>query len=113
MRTGVSVLTETIFVILCVFIIAFMWSDNALLSIVSLAGCSIALYIWHRERSELLLFITGAVIGPTVEIICIHYGAWSYSNPSFWGIPLWLPIVWGYVAVYLKRVHESLLKLRR
>ncbi|ODS37503.1 MAG: hypothetical protein A7315_03985 [Candidatus Altiarchaeales archaeon WOR_SM1_79] len=113
MKTEINILYETVVVISCVFLIAFLWSDNALLLSISLLVCSIALYIWHREKSELLLFIMGAIFGPVVEVICIYYGAWSYSNPSFLGIPIWLPIAWGYAVVYLKGIHENILGVKK
>ncbi|RLI89252.1 MAG: hypothetical protein DRO62_01960 [Candidatus Altiarchaeales archaeon] len=113
MKTEINILYETIVVISCVFLIAFLWSDNALLFVISLLVCSIALYIWHREKNELLLFIMGAIFGPVVEVICIYSGAWSYSNPSFLGIPPWLPIVWGYAIVYLKGIHENVLGVKK
>src|SRR3989344_1945033 len=41
------------------------------------------------------IWIFGALFGPISEAFCIYYGLWNYTHPDFWGIPVWLPLVWG------------------
>lgn len=40
-------------------------------------------------------YILIGIAGPVSEMICIASGAWSYSDPVIFGIPIWLPLVWG------------------
>jgi hypothetical protein len=50
------------------------------------------------------------VLGPFAEIISIHFGVWQYANPTLLGIPVWLPLGWGFGIVFMKRVAETILK---
>ena len=83
-----------------------------LLTLILLAYSAISLMIW-KEKDDIYLFITGALIGTTVEIICISAGAWMYSVPTFLGIPLWLPAAWGLASMMIKRLVTELTQKRR
>jgi uncharacterized membrane protein YoaT (DUF817 family) len=64
------------------------------------------LVLFHskRKRSDMIAFLVGMVLGPTMEIIIIHYGAWQYANPSAAGIPMWLPLLWGLTSIFLLKI---------
>ena len=67
---------------------------------------------WHTKH-DAYFFVTGAIIGPLGEIICISSGVWSYVNPSFLGIPLWLPFAWGFATMLIKRIAETLVRIEK
>lgn len=45
------------------------------------------------------IWVFGALFGPLSEAFCIYYGLWNYAHPDFFGIPIWLPLVWGNVFI--------------
>jgi len=48
-----------------------------------------------------LCYLIIFVSGPLAESSCIHLGVWTYANPAFFGIPLWLPFLWGNAGLYI------------
>ncbi|MBI4014729.1 MAG: DUF2878 family protein [Candidatus Aenigmarchaeota archaeon] len=82
------------------------YMDNAILTALLLINWAAILSVWRRKGDAYFLLI-GAAMGAAAEITAIHYGAWQYANPSFFGIPLWLPIAWGIIAVLIRRIAES------
>lgn len=59
---------------------------------------------WSAKNAVyyLLVFISG----PLAESVAIHFGAWSYAQPVFIGIPLWLPFAWGNAGLYVLRLKS-------
>lgn len=49
----------------------------------------------------------GALLGTFAEILSIEYGVWSYAKPSFLGVPIWLPFMWGLAIVLVTKVSKS------
>ena len=45
-----------------------------------------------------------AVIGPAAEIAISATGAFDYSHPDFAGIPMWLPALWAYGGLLIRRL---------
>nr|AQS34583.1 hypothetical protein [uncultured archaeon] len=91
-------------------IINFYHSNTLLLVIISIFWLA-GLIIW-RNYNDFIFFLVGAVIGTIAEIICINEGVWQYSNPSFIGIPIWLPFAWGLATILIKRTAESILRFK-
>ena len=90
--------------------ISVLWKNNFLLTILLLIGWLIGFKLWHKKQ-DFYFFVIGAIVGPIGEIVCIHFGAWKYSNPSFLGIPVWLPFVWGLAVILIKRLAETFMKI--
>jgi hypothetical protein len=48
------------------------------------------------------------------EAIMINSGAWVYyGEPNLLGIPLWIPISWGYISVIIRKLSLTLEKLEK
>ena len=109
-RLKKELLLEFIPYIIGIISISTLYLDNILLTLVLFAAYFLGLFIWHKKH-DLIFFVIGAIIGPIGEIICIHYGVWHYSNPSFLGIPFWLPLAWGLAVMLIKRVSETFVKI--
>jgi hypothetical protein len=60
--------------------------------------------IFFHENLDVIYFIFGACIGPTVEIILTSFQLYLFTEPDFLGMPYWLPVFWGNVALALRRV---------
>ena len=91
------------------FIVLF-YQNNALLSILLLAGWIFALKFWYKKH-DVYFFVVGAIVGPIGEIVAIQFGVWQYANPSFLGIPIWLPLAWGLAVALIKRIAEVFVKI--
>jgi len=64
------------------------------------------LHRWH-SKGDVLFYSIAFLLGPLREAILVRSGAWVYAKPSFL-IPLWLPLLWGIVVLFLKKLCESL-----
>lgn len=109
-----KVLNKLLFKIFCVFlgimIVATLFS-NSLLLFMLLAIPFIFLVSFKREKKVIALLTLGALFGSLGEITCIYFGAWKYAKPDFFGIPLWLPLAWGFGVILLDEISEDLLRL--
>ncbi|MBI2075654.1 MAG: hypothetical protein HYT72_00210 [Candidatus Aenigmarchaeota archaeon] len=87
-----------------------LWRNNLLVVSILALLWAINIKYWHT-RSDNTLFVLAFFGGSLAEINAIQLGIWSYANPSFLGIPLWLPLVWGETAVVGKRFADVLNQL--
>lgn len=65
-----------------------------------------AIYALRPSRTSAWVYATGFVFGPLAEGLAIQTGAWKYASPSFLGIPLWLPFVWGIAALFIQNTAD-------
>jgi uncharacterized membrane protein YoaT (DUF817 family) len=86
------------------------FNDNILLLVLVIIGGIAIFSLWH-EKDDVIFFVIGTVAGAIVEIVCVHFGVWSYANPYFLGIPLWLAPDWGFYLVVLNRAEKFVKKL--
>ncbi len=91
--------------ILCVILVSLLWRRPVVLLACYLAVSILMLYQWHA-RSDLISYAIAFVLGPLGEVAAVHFGAWQYSEPLYL-IPIWLPFLWGVVALFLKKVSEG------
>jgi len=58
--------------------------------------------------------IYGFIIGLIVEITGNYFvGYQNFANPSFLGIPAWLPIAWAYGFMAMKRIGVLIYKVSK
>ena len=70
-----------------------------------------ALLLWNRQRGEGVLFVTGLLIGLVIEVglgFVARTQHWDYA--SFFGVPFWLPIMWGYGFVAMRRIGNIIVE---
>jgi hypothetical protein len=60
--------------------------------------------IFFHYPLDILYFIFGACVGPTVELVLTNLHLYFFAEPDFLGMPYWLPIFWGNVALAMRRV---------
>ena len=76
-------------------VLVFFWRDNVVLACLFLLA-TLVVFLWHGFRRHVVAsYIVGFILGPTLEMIVIRSGTWQYTLPTFGGIPLWLPLLWG------------------
>jgi len=104
---AIPVITQWVAALLLMEKMPLVWGLY-LLMILIMALC------WRTEK-DLLLFLTGAVLGALGEFISIQLGYWSYCNPLFteYGVDITLPLDWGLSAVIIHRVAGFLDRRRR
>jgi len=94
--------------IMCVILAGFFWPEPVILTIFYVVISVIMLIKWHK-KSDLIFYFVAFGLGPMGEAFAIYLGAWQYSKP-FYLIPIWLPLLWGISALFVKKISETLLK---
>jgi len=61
-------------------------------------------------KNEYEIFIAGFILMSIFEFIFISTGVETFIRNSLFGMPLWLPFLWGYGFVAIRRVGEYLIK---
>ncbi len=62
-----------------------------------------------RSKNDLLFFVFGAFAMMVSESVFVRTGAEDFQRNSLFGLmPVWLPILWGYGFVVIKRSIEVL-----
>ena len=101
---------EAIPILLMILLIPFIKNDYLLAliyTIIILASFKIR-YI----TDEYKVFIAGFILMPVFEFVFIKTGVETFQRNSLLGfMPLWLPFLWGYGFVAIRRVSIYIIKL--
>ncbi len=98
------ILLETLPIFVGIFFSYIFWQNNFILFIIYL-GLTFGLISFHKDRAEFAMFAYGLIVGFVIEVFDTRIAGYqSFANPDFLGIPMWLPIAWGYGFVGMKRV---------
>jgi Protein of unknown function (DUF2878) len=89
-----------------VAVIALFYRENAIIFCILGVAAFVALQLAGWQASAVVPFTVGMVLGPGMEVILIRAGAWTYADPSFAGIPVWLPLLWALTALALTRMSR-------
>lgn len=104
-----SLITELIPLLLAFVLQIYIHSELGLtlLIIVLLAG---TWYISYTKR-EWLVFLMGLIIGLLFEVgDGLIYRSQFWQQDTLWGVPLWLPVLWGYGFVFIRRIGNTIIK---
>ena len=90
----------------------FQWNEMTL-TLVALAAVAIS-FAPGYHRGETIIFLIGLLYGIVVEIgLGFFHRQQVWLDASLYGVPMWLPIVWGVgfiyigrLAVFIRRLHE-------
>jgi hypothetical protein len=86
----------------------FLWRQPVVLS----ALLVLTAYVKHRLypiTSELVWFSLICIGGAIVEILLVNLGgAWKYSSPQLFNIPVWMPLFWGVVGTTIVVMYDGL-----
>ena len=66
------------------------------------------LFLKRYSIQELKFFIYFGLAGGVAEIVAVYFNVWHYQNPNFFGVPIWLFVLWGIAGIYLGREYEKL-----
>jgi uncharacterized membrane protein YoaT (DUF817 family) len=102
-RTGTE---GVLFSVLAVTIVV-LQGNSVFALVVLLAIAFTTLALWH-DRHDRWSFLAVAVFGTCAEVFFVHFGVWRYSNPTFFGIPLWFPVAFGTSALIGVRLIRTI-----
>jgi len=88
------IIITTIFTIGSIGSIWLFWQNVFLLTFI-LICLAIMEFIALKKKEIIITYFVIMFGGVMTEVVAIHLGAWRYTEPSFWGIPLWLLPAWG------------------
>jgi len=89
-------------IILMIFLIPFVANDYFLTLIYSLTIFTTLLI--KRDKKDVLFLVFGFVIMTLCEYLFISTGVEKFERNSLFGVmPLWLPLLWAYAFVSMKR----------
>lgn len=97
---------------LLTFLIIILFYHNILLACILLIFLTSYTLFRYDSKLVTVLFIFGLFFGTFAEIFSVYYGVWSYALPNFFGVPLWLFIVWGNAAIFIYRLGVDLKEWR-
>ncbi len=107
MSAAKTIVVNALPVALMVALIPFIAND-VWLSGVYVAIIAISLFIKH-ERHDLTVFWFGFFVLMASEYFFISTGVETFIRNSLFGVmPLWLPILWGYGFIAIRRGVEAL-----
>ncbi|RJQ34554.1 DUF2878 family protein [Candidatus Parcubacteria bacterium] len=94
-------------IVLMISLIPLIQNDYVLAGVYG--ACIVALLFIKREKNDLIALAFG-IIGITIaESFFISTGVETFARQSFLGMmPLWLPFLWGYAFVTIKRTLRVL-----
>lgn len=103
MRKGRLVFIALVPVVLMIGLIPYVPNDQ-LLALLYLLIIGIAL-AYRREKHDWLALGIGLVAMTISEYFFISTGVETFTRQSLFGVmPLWLPLLWGYGFVAIKRI---------
>jgi hypothetical protein len=77
--------------------------NDYVLAFIDLIIVGVSLLI-HHEHREVLIFIFGFIIMIICEYFFVSTGVETFNRQSLLGLmPLWLPVLWGYGFIGIKR----------
>jgi len=107
MNKTLYILLNTLPVLIMIGLIPLISNDYVLTAIYT-AIIVVALLI-HREQKDVIVFIFGFLIMIASEYVFISTGVETFVRNSLLGLmPLWLPFLWGYGFIAIKRSVKAL-----
>ena len=87
-------------------------TNDYLLSVLFVLIIIVSLAI-HRTPLDLTALILGAVLMTPAEYLFVSTGVETFTRNTLFGVmPLWLPILWAYGFVAIKRITYILMRRR-
>ncbi len=106
-------LTEVwgISLLLVIPLILFLFVKNEIVIAIILVTNLLISFRFIYYKNEWKLFFVGGIFGFIIEILGdFIYKLQYWENGSLFGIPLWLPIMWGYITIILRRIGNWIVK---
>ena len=103
----INIILNAIPVLLMIGLIPIIQNDYFLT--VLYVGIVIASFLFKKEKGDILVFFFGFFIMTVCEVIFVSTGVETFVRNTLFGLmPLWLPFLWGYGFVAIKRALKIL-----
>jgi hypothetical protein len=110
-REGRNILFNILFAGFALVIILLFYDKIILTTVLEITLGSIGLIKWKSKVTLIVYFI--AFLGAITEMIVIAtVGAWNYTLPNFWNIPIWLFFLWGNAGAFIYETAKEVKKMR-
>jgi len=86
-------------------VVLLCWRFNALLFILLALGTAMLLAS-QPTRRNLFLWLLSSIYGGYGEYARAHLGIWTWAQPDWVGLPIWLWWIWGTLTLSLVRLAE-------
>ncbi len=86
-----------------VFLLSYLWQDNLQLFILLLLVLLINLTRFHNKADLFFITVIG-IVGPILDSTVVSFGAWYYSNPDFFNLPIWAPLAYSFLGLLVRRI---------
>jgi xanthine/uracil permease len=86
----------------------FFWKNNLIVSAVVLASIILLLY-FKNHKKEYVLVLIGFLSGVIIEFIATNIDFETYANPTLYGVPLFMPLIWAYVFQVSWRIGNEII----
>ncbi len=107
MKAPRIILSNAIPIIVMIGLIPFVQND-VLLTAIYIVIIGISFFV-KREKNDGIIFLFGLVGLFVSEYFFISTGVETFNRHSLFGImPLWLPVLWGYAFIGIKRGVNAL-----
>lgn len=106
MKRFFYILLNILPIIIMIWLISVIKNDY-ILTLAYIGIISIALNI-KREYNDIKVLLAGFVCMTISEYIFISTGVEKFMRVSFLGMPLWLPFLWAYGFIVIKRVVQMI-----
>lgn len=88
-------------------VIPLMTKADPLATLVGVALISVVMLWAAGNRSDVLHYATAFVFIPLIfDLPGVHVGLWAFANPGFFGVPFWLPFVYGNGSVFVNHFRK-------
>ena len=102
MSKFLKIFLNTIPVIIMIGLIPLVENDYILTLIFAIMIC--VLLLIKRAHNDILIFVLGFIVMIICESLFVSTGVETFVRNSLFGLmPLWLPFLWGYGFVVIKR----------
>ncbi len=105
MKTKYLLLRDLLIFFILLFLVILVWKNNIAVTAIILGFYGLRYFLWPN-REDHIIFIAGALLGSTAEIVATRVGVWRYTLATFFNIPVWLPFAWGFVSVLIVRIAQ-------
>jgi hypothetical protein len=92
--------------IYCLAAASLFWERPVVVLICYTLLCFFMLHRWHT-RADIASFVAAMVLGSIADFVAVSFGVWEYGKPLY-RVPIWLPLGWGIIGLFLKRVSNVL-----
>lgn len=84
-------------------VISALW-DNNVQAFILLGLLLLSNITRFHNKPDIFFIVVCGIVAPIVDSIIVFSGAWYWSNPSYFGLPIWAPLAYSLFALVVRRI---------